>query len=176
LRIIGGKYKGVPFHPPKSIKARPTTDRAKEALLNTLSNSYEIDGLKVLDLFSGTGNIAYEFASRNASEITCVDISRHSIQFIQDMFKKLEFEDFKTIKMPVLKYLKKCKGSFDIIFADPPYALSGIPEIADIVFERSLLNEGGTLVIEHFKTLNISHKSYTGRREYGQSVFSYFKN
>jgi 16S rRNA (guanine966-N2)-methyltransferase len=166
----------MPFHPPKSIQARPTTDRAKEALFNTLASSYKLENLKILDLFSGTGNIAYEFASRGASEIVCVEISRLSNKFISETFKSLQFQDFSVVQVPVLKFLKGCKESFDIIFADPPYAMHGIPEIADIVFANELLKPSGTLVIEHIKTLSINHSSFSERREYGQSVFSYFKN
>lgn len=135
-----------------------------------------MQGALVLDLFSGTGNIAYEFASRGAEEVHCVDISKHSLNFIRSTFEQLQYDQFKAIKSPVLRYLKSCKQQFDFIFADPPYALDGIPEIAEIVFDKKLLKPGGTLIIEHFKTLNISHPNCIERREYGQSVFSYFKD
>jgi 16S rRNA (guanine(966)-N(2))-methyltransferase RsmD len=176
VRIIGGQYGGFAFHPPKSIKARPTTDRSKEALFNTLSSQGDLAGAKVLDLFTGTGNIAYEFASRGAEEVHCVDLSKNSLHFIQATFNALKYSTFKTFKSPVLKYLIKCDEQYDFIFADPPYALDAIPDIAKLVFERDLLKPGGILIIEHFKTLNISHKNFYERREYGQSVFSYFKD
>lgn len=176
MRVISGDFKGHSIHPPKQIKARPTTDRAKEALFNTLANSIDLSEANVLDLFAGTGNISYEFASRGAEKVTSVDISHHSIRFIKSSFESLNYTNFKAVKSAVLPFLKRCEEKFDVIFADPPYALDGIPEIARLVFEKELLNPGGILVIEHYKTLNISHKNFTERREYGQSVFSYFQN
>ena len=176
MRIISGQYKGLTFHPPKGIKARPTTDRAKEALFNTLANQIDLEGVEVLDLFSGTGNVAYEFASRGAGHITCVDQNYHSCSFIKNTFKDLGFDQYKVVKSSVGSFLKRSQGPYDVIFADPPYAMDGIPDICEIVLENGWLKPRGMLVIEHFKSLNISHSNFTERREYGQSVFSYFRN
>jgi len=175
MRIVSGQYKGFQFSPPKNIKARPTTDRAKEALFNSLANTYEFENLSILDLFSGTGNIAYEFASRGVHDITCVDITYASVKYIGKTFKDLGYKNFQVKKASVLPYLQKVQDQFDIIFADPPYALDRIPEIAEIVFQRDLLKDGGLLIIEHFKTLTISHPALSEKREYGQSVFSFFR-
>lgn len=174
MRIVSGKYKGFQINAPKNIPARPTTDRSKESLFNILDTRIELEGIKVLDLFSGTGNMAYEFASRGASQITAVDLNYHSVKFIQESFRRLKFENAKVIKSNAFAFLKKLEEQYDIIFADPPYALSDIHQLPELVFERNLLSEGGWFILEHAKQTKIQHPKLQDIREYGQSCFSIF--
>ncbi|MEM7382261.1 MAG: RsmD family RNA methyltransferase [Bacteroidota bacterium] len=176
MRIISGKYKGKRILAPRELPVRPTTDMAKEALFNILNNSYYFEDLKVLDLFSGTGNIAYEFASRGCGEIYSVDQDYRCIKFIAKTSKDLDL-NLKTIKSDVFKLLKKTKVKFDIIFADPPYRfeLQDFAKIPELVFSRDLLLPEGSLIIEHSKHTELSGlEHFTNSRKYGGSVFSFF--
>jgi len=176
MRIIGGKLKGLRLNTPKNLPVRPTTDLAKEALFNILNNQIEFDELKVLDLFSGTGNISLEFASRGASEVISVDRSVQCIHYLNDTARQHRLEVIKTFKADVFKYLEMETDQYDLVFADPPYDLSRIPEIPKIVFEKNLLKPGGLLIVEHQSMQNLSQqKGFVEQRKYGHSSFSFFR-
>jgi 16S rRNA (guanine(966)-N(2))-methyltransferase RsmD len=175
MRIIGGKLKGLKLNPPANLPVRPTTDKAKEALFNILQNQVELEGIKVLDLFTGTGNMGFEFASRYAESVLCVDRSFHCVKYVADTAKQHQLDNIKTFKADVFKYLEQETGQYDIIFADPPYDISRIPEIATIVFDRNLLVPDGLLIVEHQSMQNLSnHPAFTEQRRYGHSSFSFF--
>ncbi|MBT8303748.1 MAG: RsmD family RNA methyltransferase [Bacteroidia bacterium] len=177
MRIISGQFKGRRIMAPKSLPARPTTDMAKEALFNILNNQYYFDEISVLDLFSGTGNISYEFASRGTENITAVDSDLSCIKFINQTLEALELP-IEVYKSDVFKYLEKVKTKFTIIFADPPYDLSinEFLQIPEVVFENDLLEEDGLLIIEHSKHMDLSgHDKYKESRYYGGSVFSFYE-
>ena len=177
MRIIGGKLKGIRFNPPKNLPVRPTTDMAKEALFNILQNQVDFDHLKILDLFSGTGSISLEFASREALEITAVDQNFGCVNYLKSMSAAHQFTQIKTVKADVFKYLKQETETFDLIFADPPYDIPQIPEIASIVFEKKLLNKNGILIIEHQSRQDLhNHPNFKEKRKYGYSDFSFFVN
>lgn len=177
MRIISGKYKGRKITAPKKLPVRPTTDMAKEALFNILNNHYNFSELSVLDLFAGTGNIAYEFASRGADRITAVDADFGCVKFIDQTAKAFDF-GIQAIKSDVFKFLEKSGFKADIIFADPFYdmSLENFEKIPELVFERHLLLEHGMLVIEHSKHTDLGHVPHFSRsRKYGGSVFSFFE-
>ncbi len=177
MRIISGKYKSKRISAPKNLPVRPTTDMAKESLFNILNNLYYFDSISVLDLFAGTGNISYEFASRGTETIYAVDGHYGCVKFINQTAKELDL-DITTFKSDVFKFLEKTTIKTDIIFADPPYDFedSQFLKIADIVFEKELLNEEGTLIIEHSKHTDISsHPKLSYEKRYGGSVFSFFE-
>ena len=177
MRIISGKYKSKRISAPKNLPVRPTTDMAKESLFNILNNLYYFDSITVLDLFAGTGNISYEFASRGTETIYAVDAHFGCIKFINQIAKELDLE-ITTFKSDVFKFLEKTSVKTDIIFADPPYDFeeSKFLKIADLVFENELLNEEGTLIIEHSKHTDItSHPNLSYQKRYGGSVFSFFE-
>jgi 16S rRNA (guanine966-N2)-methyltransferase len=177
MRIIGGKLKGIRLHPPKNLPVRPTTDMAKEALFNILQNQFTLSALKVLDLFSGTGNLSLEFASREALEITAVDQNFGCYNFLKKTAQEQSLNQIKPIKSDVFKFLNQETEQFDLIFADPPYDLPRIPEIAKIVFEKNLLNKDGVLIIEHQSMQDLSnHPNFKEKRKYGYSSFSFFVN
>ena len=175
MRIISGTHKGRRITPDKKFKARPTTDFAKENLFNVINNWYDIDDLDVLDLFSGTGGISYEFASREAKSIISIEKDFNHQAFIKRTITDLGFKNVKSIKADVFKYLKSCKMKFDLIFADPPFALKEIDTIPDAVFEQDLLQDNGILIVEHSKETNFSaHPMFTEQRVYGSVNFSIF--
>lgn len=176
MRIISGKHKGKRLFAPKKLPVRPTTDMQKEALFNILNNDYYFDEISVLDLFSGTGNIAYEFASRGTKRITAVDAHYACIKFISKTNKELEFS-IASVKSDAFKYLEKTILKFDVIFADPPYAiqLAEFEKIPQLVFEKDLLLDKGVLIIEHADQTSLSHiPHFKEQRKYGGSVFSFF--
>lgn len=176
MRIIGGRLKGIKLQPPKNLPVRPTTDMAKEALFNILQNWVEFENLKVLDLFSGTGNISVEFASRYAKQVVAIDRSIHCIHYVKDVAGQHQLSSIKTYKSDVFKYLELETDVYDLIFADPPYALNSITEIPKIIFEKKLLVPGGLLIVEHQSLQNLSnHPAFVEQRTYGNSAFSFFK-
>ena len=177
MRIIGGTLKGLRLNPPKNLPVRPTTDLAKEALFNILQNQIEFDNIKVLDLFCGTGNISYEFASRGADQVIAVDRSIHCINYIKDIVRQHGLTQIKTYKADIFKYLQLETEQYDLVFADPPYDLNQIPEIPKIIFEKNLLSPDGLLIVEHQSMQNLSnHPAFVEQRKYGHSSFSFFKN
>jgi 16S rRNA (guanine966-N2)-methyltransferase len=177
MRIISGKYKGRRISPPKGLPVRPTTDMSKEALFNVLNNHFSFEGLKILDLFAGTGNISYEFASRGSTPITSVDGDFGCVKFIKQVATEFDFNIAAT-KSDVFTYLERCKTSYDIIFADPPYALdqSTFEKIVLLIFEKELLNQDGMMVIEHSKYTKLDHMiNFSFKKSYGGSIFSFFE-
>ncbi|HEY0244644.1 MAG TPA: RsmD family RNA methyltransferase [Mucilaginibacter sp.] len=177
MRIIGGSLKGLRLNPPKNLPVRPTTDLAKEALFNILLNKIDFEGISVLDLFSGTGNISLEFASRGAAQIISVDRSIHCVNYLRDIAKQHGLTNIKVFKDDVFKYLQHETDQFDLVFADPPYDLSGIPEIPKIIFDKELLLPDGLLIVEHQSMQNLSnHPAFDEQRKYGHSSFSFFDN
>lgn len=176
MRIISGEFKSHRIIAPKHLPVRPTTDRAKEALFNILYHSYDLNQLKVLDLFAGIGSISFEFASRGTKDITAVDQNSGCTDFINQTCDKLGI----TIKIKtqeVIDFLEKSEDSFDIIFADPPYDLSQdeFNKLIDSIFTHKHLKEDGILIVEHSKHTNLSnHSNFDNQRKYGHSVFSWF--
>ena len=177
MRIISGKYKSRRLTAPKNLPVRPTTDMAKEGLFNILNNWYDIDDITVLDLFSGTGNISFEFGSRGNTQITAVDQHNGCIHYINQISKELEF-NINTIKTDVFTFLEKHTGKYDVIFADPPYEFSDeqFSKIPELVWVNNLLDEKGTLVIEHSQQTDLSNlPNFTQAKRYGGCMFSFFE-
>ena len=176
MRIISGLHKGKRLMAPKSLPVRPTTDFAKEGLFNILNHRWMFQDISLLDLFSGTGNISYEFGSRGTEDITSVDANYGCVKYINTISEELDFS-IKTVKSDVLKYLSSTSSTFDIIFADPPYSLeqADFEAIVNKIFERKLLIPDGLLIIEHSKHTDLSkNKYFIEARRYGGSIFSFF--
>lgn len=177
MRIIGGKYRGKSIMPPQGYKARPTTDFAKEGLFNILNNEYEMDGLKVLDLFGGTGAITFEFASRGASMVYCVEMLPLHANFIKSQAAKFAMDNVTVVRHNVFEFLEICREKFDIIFADPPYALEGLASLPDKVFSKDILHPGAYFILEHPDEYSFeSHPYFVKERKYGNVHFSFFEN
>jgi len=177
LRIIGGKYKGRRIDPPGNFKARPTTDYAREGLFNVLNNRVDFETISVLDLFSGTGSISYEFASRGASNVHLVEKDLKHFFGIKRIIKDMGFTNIKPIHIDVKAYLKTCSKKYDIVFADPPFELSWLKEIPDLVTQAGILKEDGFFILEHPKGINFSgHNLFFEHRNYGNVNFSFFNS
>ena len=176
MRIIGGARKGHILKPPVGLPVRPTTDRAKESIFQILELNYDFSECSVLDLFAGTGNITFEFASRGALSVTSVDADNGCCKHIRQTAGLLNFDQIDVIRSDVFRFLKTEKSLFNIIFADPPYRLPNISEIKTIIFENGLLDENGQLIIEHDHKFSFgSDPMISDKREYGQSAFTFFK-
>ena len=176
MRIIGGKYRGKTIMPPQGYKARPTTDFAKEGLFNILNNEYERDGLQVLDLFGGTGAISYEFASRGAARVYCVEMLPLHANFIKSQAARFGMDNLTVVRHNVFEFLDICREKFDIIFADPPYAIEGLAEIPDKVFAKDILHPGAYFILEHPEEYNFeNHPFFVKERKYGNVHFSFFE-
>lgn len=150
---------------------------SKEALFNILNNHFNFAELSVLDLFAGTGNISFEFASRGSEPIVSVDADFGCISFIKKTTDEFEF-NITAIKSDVFKFLEKTKGNFDIIFADPPYGMTqeNFEKVVQFVFERELLSEDGMMIVEHSKHTKLEHlKQFSFQKNYGGSTFSFFE-
>ncbi len=175
MRIITGIYKGRHFDIPRTFKARPTTDFAKENIFNVLMQYVDFEDAQALDLFSGTGSISLELVSRGCRQVVSVELDRDHHRFIQECLKKLNTDKCVPIRGDVFRFLKSCKQQYDFIFADPPYALKELPQIPDIIFERQLLTEEGLFVFEHGKDYDFSnHPHFLEHRSYGSVNFTLF--
>jgi 16S rRNA (guanine966-N2)-methyltransferase len=175
VRIISGTRKGKRLKPPAGLPVRPTTDFAKEALFNILNHHFDFEDVKVLDLFSGTGSISYEFASRGAQDILAIDSDQACVQFIAKTAAQLEFFQLKAIRANAIQFLSKSGMKYDIIFADPPYDFQEYFKIPELVFDNGLLENEGVLIIEHsIRTSMGDHPNITDLRKYGSVCFSFF--
>lgn len=177
MRIISGIYKSRKIVAPKNLPVRPTTDMAKESLFNILNNLYYLDDISVLDLFAGTGNISYEFASRGTEQIIAVDQDFGCIKFINQTAESFEMP-IQTIKSDVFKFLEKTTIQSNVIFADPPYSFTDeqFAKIPDLVFQNNLLLEDGLLIVEHSKHTDLSEiKNFGYSKSYGGNMFSFFE-
>ncbi len=179
MRIISGQHKGKRIVAPKNLPVRPTTDMAKESLFNILNNRLSFQDTRVLDLFAGTGNISYEFASRGTQDITSVDQNFHCIKFIKKTVSELQFENKITpIKSDVFKFLEKKQSPYDCIFADPPYDFSEeqFLTVPNLIFQHDLLSPEGILIVEHSTFTNLSeHPHFVEKKKYGSVCLSFFQ-
>lgn len=176
MRIITGQYKGRHFDVPRSFKARPTTDFAKENIFNVLNGYLDFDDAVALDLFAGTGSISLELLSRGCSQVVSVEKDRDHANFIAQCVKKLNVTQHVLIRGDVFRFLRSCHQQFDLVFADPPYALPELPTIPDLVLSQGLLKEDGLLVFEHGKDNDFSaHPQFVEHRAYGSVNFSLFR-
>jgi 16S rRNA (guanine966-N2)-methyltransferase len=175
VRIISGIFRGKRIHPPGNFKARPTTDFAKENLFNILIHKYRLDEMDVLDLFSGTGSITYEFASRGARSVVAVEMVPLHFKFIQETCRSMQLEQVTVIRADVFKYINRPVQSFNIIFADPPYDHPGLAELPDLIFATQILHEEGLFILEHpGKYSFTAHPRFLQERKYGGVHFTIF--
>jgi 16S rRNA (guanine966-N2)-methyltransferase len=175
VRIISGKNKGRKIIAPSNLPVRPTTDFAKEALFNILNNQIKLDGIEVLDLFAGTGNISYEFTSRNAQKVLAVDNNYNCTKFIQQTADKLNYKNLFVIRADYKAFIKHTEMKWDLIFADPPYNMEEVESLPSIIFEKQLIKPKGMLILEHKKSINFSQfQHFSDHRVYGNVNFSFF--
>ncbi len=176
MRVISGKYKRRTFEVPRTFKARPTTDFAKENLFNVLTNLIDFEECaNVLDLFAGTGSISLEFVSRGCGRIVSVEREPSHHAFIYKVKEQLKESNWLPLRTDVFRYIERCHDSFDLIFADPPYALTRLAELPDLILGGGLLAPDGLLVLEHGKEHSFTtHPQFIQERIYGSVHFSFF--
>ena len=174
MRIIGGKFRGRVLRAPKKLPVRPTTDQAKEGLFNILRNRYSLPQVRTLELFAGTGNVSYEFASAGVTDLTAIDRHPGCVAFMKTTFADLGIPA-KVRRSDARKFLQKTTAQWDLIFMDPPYGIGGLEALVALIQDRELLAPDGLLILEHpvqesYETL----PGFTESRKYGSSVFSFF--
>ncbi|MAU37158.1 MAG: 16S rRNA (guanine(966)-N(2))-methyltransferase RsmD [Flavobacteriales bacterium] len=172
MRIISGTHKGRKINPPNNLLIRPTTDRAKEAIFSIIESRYFFTKKTTLDLFSGSGNISLEFASRGCNKIKAIDHNFDCVRFINNISKEFKF-NISAVQSEVLKYVENCNEQYNFIFADPPYKYKNYEELKDIIIKKRIVKKDGLLIIEHDKT-TIFNDLNVEVRKYGTSHFSLF--
>ncbi len=154
---------------------RPTTDVAKEGLFNVLQNNLDLESIRSLDLFGGTGSISYELASRGVEDLTIVENDRKMAAFIEQTAGNLNIRGLRLVKMDVFKFINRCEEKFDLIFAGPPYALTNIDDLPKLIFEKGLLSEEGWFILEHTPRNDYrAFPHYKMSKNYGTTIFSIF--
>ena len=177
MRIIAGKHKGLRFNPPQGFSARPTTDFAKESLFNILENQIQIEGKHILDLFSGSGSITYEFYSRGAASVTSVDSNFENAKFIRKTTQKLGATNIDIISSEAIRYIQKCKRKFDLIFCDPPFNYTKYEDLYHAIIQQNIIKPESYIIIEHDTKHDFSKSQYFSElRKYGHVCFSFFTN
>lgn len=178
MRIISGEFRGRKISPPANMPhTRPTTDIAKEGLFNIIQHRIDLEGIKTLDLFAGTGSISYELASRGAADLTLIEKDVVMSEFIRKNLEMLKVENFKVLRLDVFSYLSTCNEQFDFIFAGPPYALGSIDELPKLIVEKKLIADKGFFVLEHTPRNDYEkNPGFNFQRNYGTTVFSFFNN
>ena len=176
MRIIGGELKGKTINPPARYQARPTTDFAKEGLFNILENEYDFSAISFLDLFAGTGSISLEAASRGCTDIVSVEMNPLHARFIRQCALEFRVRGMQVVRHNVFDFLPLCTRPFDLIFADPPYALEGLDTIPDKIFARPILCPDGYFILEHPGTYSFTgHPHFIKEKKYGNVHFSFFR-
>lgn len=176
MRIITGKYKGRHFDVPRTFKARPTTDFAKENIFNVLRAYVDFEETRALDLFGGTGSITAELLSRGCSEVVCVELDRQHAAFIRSVIAQLKAENARLYITDALRFAERSADGFDLVFADPPYKLQELPELPERVLKGGVLREGGIFLLEHGNNIDFSdNPCFLEHRAYGSVNFSFFR-
>lgn len=176
MRIIGGRLRGKAIAPPAGYKARPTTDFAREGLFNILNNEYDLEDIAVLDLFGGTGAVSYEFASRGAREVYCVEMAPANAAFIKSQASRLGLSNVTVVRHNVFDFIRICRKRFDIVFADPPYALEGLDTLPDRVLGAGIMTDAAYFILEHPAEYSFAgHPCFVKEKKYGNVHFSFFE-
>lgn len=175
MRIIAGSLRGRRLNPPATLPVRPTTDIARESLFNILNNYVDYEDCAVMDLFAGTGAMSLEFVSRGAKEVTSIDINNQCTDFIKASAKQFGVNNIHVVRADVFDLIKRAYKKFDIIFADPPYALENLPQLPDLIFEHDLLTDDGIFILEHPRDYHFEeHPHFWQHRNYGKVNFTFF--
>lgn len=176
MRVITGKYKGRHFEVPRTFKARPTTDFAKENLFNVLRAYVDFEDTRAADLFAGTGSITLELLSRGCPLVVSIEKDRRHFQFITEVLKSLNDAAVRPYCTDALRFISRSAEGFDLVFADPPYAMKELPELPERVLGGDMLRPGGIFVLEHGKTNDFSDRpDFLEHRAYGSVNFSFFQ-
>lgn len=177
MRIIAGTLRGRRLDPPQNLPVRPTTDMARESLFNILNNYVDYEDCSVMDLFAGTGAVSLEFVSRGARDVTAIDINAQCTDFIKHSATRFGVGNLHVVRADVFDLLKRANRRFDIVFADPPYALEALASLPDMVFGRGVLTDDGIFILEHPREYSFEeHPHFWQHRAYGKVNFTFFAN
>ncbi len=177
MRIIAGNLRGRRLNPPVNLPVRPTTDMARESLFNILNNYVDFEECSVMDLFAGTGAVSLEFISRGVREVTSIDISNACTDYIKTEVSRLSINNMHVVRADVFDLLKRATRKFDIIFADPPYAINGLETLPDLIFSNNLLTDDGIFILEHPRDYSFEDRPHFWQhRNYGKVNFTFFAN
>lgn len=179
MRVIGGRFRGHPLVQFKASHIRPTTDRVKETIFNILQN--EVDGARVLDLFSGTGSLSIEALSRGASHVDSVESHKGSLKIIHQNLSKLKIsDDIEVHGKDVFRYLKKYSGEpYDLIFIDPPFTKKWADQVMRDLSHSSTFSERTVIFVE--ATIHEKVESQYGvlkkydERHFGDKIVFFFQ-
>jgi 16S rRNA (guanine(966)-N(2))-methyltransferase RsmD len=162
--------------PPKNFRARPTTDFARESLFNVLNNYIDFEGLRVLDLFSGTGSIGMEFASRGAAEVEMVEKNFIHSEFIKKTILQFGMAQVRVVKSDAFNYIESINRQFDLVFADPPYDMENFERVPEKVLSSKVFSPDAWFVLEHSASYDFSKlPGFFQQRKYGSVNFSFFR-
>lgn len=177
MRIISGQFRGKKLIAPSDLPVRPTTDFAKTGLFNIINNYYSIEKLTVVDLYAGTGNLSFEFASRGCKDITAIDKDSSCCNYMNKTAQQLNIsQSLKVLQSDVLTYLSNSKKQSDIIIADPPYEETPASELVNLIFDNQLLKSNGVFILEHSSDIDLSLlPHYLQTRKYGFVSFTFFE-
>lgn len=177
MRIIRGRYQRRQIVAPANLPVRPTTDMARESLFNILNNYVDYEDCSVMDLFAGTGAVSLEFVSRGAREVTSIDINNQCTDFIKQCATQFGINNLHVVRADVFDLLKRANRRFDIVFADPPYAIDNLAALPDLVFDRVVLTDDGIFILEHPAEYTFEeHPHFWQHRAYGKVNFTFFAN
>lgn len=148
MRVITGTARGRKLKELSGMETRPTTDRVKEAMFSIIQ--FELEGRRVLDLFSGTGQLGIEALSRGAEHCVFVDIRREAVSLIRDNLAHTGLTDrAKVVQGDYLAYLTQSKETFDVILLDPPYGDEIIKKALQTITRIDKLSENGIIICEN---------------------------
>jgi 16S rRNA (guanine(966)-N(2))-methyltransferase RsmD len=175
MRVIAGTLKGRHFEPPSGLGIRPTTDKAREALFNILMHRYELEGIKVLDLFAGSGGVSLEFISRGAEFVQIIEKNRKVVSYLFELFNKYNINNVHILQYDALQFIYETNDKFDLVFLDPPYSRSDKETIISKILNKDILINNGIIILEHPALENYKNVEYfLETRIYGTSAFSFF--
>ncbi|MEZ5309334.1 MAG: 16S rRNA (guanine(966)-N(2))-methyltransferase RsmD [Microthrixaceae bacterium] len=142
LRVVAGSLRGRRLETPAGESTRPTADRVREAVFNSLDASGFIRGAKVLDLFAGSGALGIEALSRGAGEVTFIENSRPAVGVIRSNVEFLGLDgSSRIIAADVMAYLSTRRDHFDLVLADPPYAFDQWDELLELIDADAVMIE-----------------------------------
>jgi 16S rRNA (guanine966-N2)-methyltransferase len=176
MRITGGIYRGrIIKCPPGEI--RPAMDRMRESLFSILG---DLSGASFLDLFSGSGLVGIEAASRSASLVHLVEMDRGKRDTILQNIGFVE-SDIQLFLMPVQRFFSLARQTYDIVYADPPFPLKGKTSLAEAIAKKQLVTPGGQFIIHYpaeeksFWPLQIEDLAFHDERVYGRSLLRFYR-
>jgi len=186
MRVIAGKYKGRILRTVPDNSVRPATDKVKGAIFNVMQSRINWTQSQVLDLFAGSGSVGIEALSRGAKKVVFVESSRSAVQFLKANLASIttngnakETPNTQVVHGDVYQFIQSFHRQYDVIFADPPYALESLPDLPNTIFDNNLVADDGYLIIEHPKNFEFrpgSRWEIAVQKNYGRTSVSFFQH